>query len=136
MRNIKGLNRILLVDDDNMTNLIHKQIIESSGVNAIIDIVKNGSEALEYLQRQEKGKTIIPNLIFLDINMPEMNGWEFLEKFKEYPAEHRAKIVIVMMTTSKSRDDLHHAVETEVKKYVNKHLTSEKFEEIIASHFT
>ncbi len=125
-----------MVDDDDMMNLIHKQIIESSGVNAIIDIVKNGREAMEYLQRQEKGKTIIPNLIFLDINMPEMNGWEFLDKFKEFPAEHRAKIVIVMMTTSTDRDDLYHAVETEVKKFVNKLLTSEKFEEIIASHFT
>ena len=136
VRKVKGLNRILLVDDDEITNLVHKRTIENSGIDVIVDVASNGREALDYLQRREKGKTIIPDLILLDINMPEMDGWDFLDKFGEYPAEHRAKIVVVMLTTSMRRDDLSHAVETEdVNKYMYKSLTPERFEEIIARHF-
>ena len=73
----KKLECILLIDDDDEDNFYHKIVIERMNITKRIEVAYNGLEALEFLQKESQ---IIPELIFLDINMPKMNGWEFLEK--------------------------------------------------------
>ena len=74
------LNSILLIDDDIATNFIHTRLIKKTLVVDTIITKLNGEEAMEYLTTKKDGEYPQPELIFLDINMPVMNGWEFIEE--------------------------------------------------------
>jgi len=107
----KKLNCILLVDDNDSDNFIHKRVIEKAGIANCIEIALNGKEALEFLVTKGKcGKPDSsysqPDLIFLDINMPVMNGWEFLEAYQKLDDIQKGKVVIVMLTTSLNPNDM------------------------------
>mgnify|MGYP003656159379 CR=1 FL=1 len=83
---------IFLVDDDPINNLINKRLLSK------VDIAKNILEFLEGEDALNKLKDFNPSqsiLIFLDINMPVLNGWEFLEKYQEMHPDRCDKIVIV-----------------------------------------
>ena len=75
----KKLNCILLIDDDSDDNEYHEIILRKLAITEKIDIAINGVEAIKYLKTKDR---VPPELIFLDINMPKMNGWEFLEEYK------------------------------------------------------
>ena len=79
----KKLHCIMLIDDDPATNFYHRIILRDGGWAQKIVEVKNGEEALQYLQTPFGIDNPRPSLIFLDINMPRMNGWEFLEAYKK-----------------------------------------------------
>jgi CheY-like chemotaxis protein len=89
---------ILLVDDDPDDQLIFKDALNEIGENIECSTVNNGREAMVYLQKMPE-----PNLIFLDLNMPKMNGFEFLELIKEN--QRYKKIPIVIYTTSDHPND-------------------------------
>src|SRR5258708_38807455 len=95
------LNCILLIDDDEPTNFLNKMTLEQAGCTRQIRIAQSGQEALEYLQITVQR----PDLIFLDINMPAMDGWEFLERYRGLPPARKADIVLIMLTTSLNPDD-------------------------------
>ncbi|WP_339921915.1 response regulator [uncultured Cyclobacterium sp.] len=128
----KKVNCILLIDDDEPTNFLHKIIIEDSGVADKVVAVQSGYEALEYLELKENGKYPQPDLIFLDINMPAMNGWEFLEEYNKLDEGIKGKIVVVMLTTSINPDDKKKALN---KGYINgflsKPLSKDMLEKLI-----
>lgn len=105
----KKLNSVLLVDDDDATNFIHKYVIEEAEFAKNIKVVENGQEALDYLKSNNDSGYERPNLIFLDINMPVMDGWEFLEHYKQLDKELQGHIMVVMITTSLNPDDKQHA---------------------------
>src|SRR5687767_1028183 len=97
------LNCILVIDDDEPTNFFTRMIIEQCDCTDHIKVVESAQEALEYLTRSVSGNDEqypCPDLILLDINMPAMNGWEFLEEYKKLSNEKKGKIMIVMLTTS------------------------------------
>ena len=126
------LSCILLVDDDYDDNLYHKIIIKKMEITESIDEVNNGLEALEYITARE----VPPELIFLDINMPKMNGWEFLERYKDLDAGQKAKTVIMMLSTSANPDEIQKAKEIEeVSGFQTKPLTPESMTEILQEHF-
>lgn len=127
------LNTILLVDDNEMTNFMHRVIIEKIGCTDKISIVENGEEALAYLTNPQNAT---PDLIFLDINMPVMNGWEFLEEYQDLDDSKKAKIVLFMLTTSMNPSDKQKADSNgEVRGYINKPLSSSKIKTIIEEYF-
>lgn len=99
------LNCILLIDDDAAVNFIHERVINKSGCCNKVAIARNGQEGIDFLTTKVDGKYPQPDLIFLDINMPVMNGWEFLEAYKELEKEQKGREVIVMLTTSLNPDD-------------------------------
>ena len=103
------INSILLVDDDKATNFVHKYAIKKANCIKNVVVVENGLEALEYLQPKENEPLIKPNIIFLDINMPIMNGWQFLEEYEKLNQNNRGDIVLIMLTTSLNPDDLNKA---------------------------
>lgn len=130
----KKLECVLLVDDDEDDNFFHQIVLERMDIANVIAIAQNGIEALEYLKKENQ---IIPELIFLDINMPKMNGWEFLEQYKDLDPNQKAKITIVMLTTSANPDDLKRAREMEdVTGYKTKPLSKEMLTEILNSYFS
>ena len=129
----RKLNCILLVDDDPDDNEFHQIIIKGMDIVNRTDVVVNGLEALAYLKRENKTP---PELIFLDINMPKMNGWEFLEQYKFLDAKQRAKVLIVILTTSANPDDMKKAKEIEeVTGFETKPLSEELLTEILQEHF-
>ena len=88
---------VLFVDDDRATNFFNKRIASNHGSFRTIVTAQSGMEALEYLRTYQKGAAAKPDLIFLDINMPAMTGWEFLRvtilhnqhrHVKQYPTMH------------------------------------------------
>lgn len=133
----RKLDCILLIDDDEPTNFLNQVIIESSGCTKQIKSVQSGEEALAYLKNQcVDGTAFSPDLIFLDINMPAMNGWEFLEKYRTLTNEFKMKVVIVMLTTSLFPEDVALANEIpEVAAFEHKPLTEEKLKAILKKIF-
>ena len=95
------LREILLVDDSEADNYIHRRVIQKSGVVETVSVARNGQEALDHLAQSEQP----PELIFLDINMPVLDGWGFLEGLKELPEAKRHSVVITMLTTSQNQRD-------------------------------
>jgi CheY-like chemotaxis protein len=87
----KKLNCILLVDDDTEDNHYHKIVLDDMHITTQVEIARDGIEALQYLTKENQ---ITPELIFLDINMPRMNGWEFLEAYEKLTdAQKEGKII-------------------------------------------
>jgi CheY-like chemotaxis protein len=99
------LKCILLIDDDRATNFLNEMVIERAGCTEHIEIVEGGQQALEFLKNGIEGNSTRPDLIFLDINMPAMNGWEFVEEYKKLQIVEKDKIIIVMVTASLNPDD-------------------------------
>ena len=128
----KKLNRVLLVDDDDDANHIQERLIRKHGFAENIDKVWNGVEALEYLNNCIKGKQPLPEIIFLDLNMPKMDGWAFLDKYNQLSDEVKKKIELIILTSSINPDDAERARRTpEVKGYKNKFLDKQQLEEIL-----
>ena len=129
----RKLNTILLVDDDEEDNYFHSIVINKLNIVNQIDVANNGLEALSYLK---DGKNSLPDVIFLDLNMPKMNGWEFLEEYKVLSPEQKAKVLIVILTTSANPDDIRRAKEMEeVSGFSTKPLSAEFLDKLIADHF-
>jgi len=106
----RKLTCILFIDDDEPTNFLNKMTVEESCCTEHVQVARNGQEALDYLTNSGHFQTgnnnfPRPDLIFLDINMPGMDGWEFLEKYQQLPALQQGNIVMVMLTTSLNPDD-------------------------------
>ena len=127
------LNCILLIDDDEPTNFLNKMTLEQSGCTRLIRIAQSGQEALEYLQNA----TPRPDLIFLDINMPAMDGWEFLEKYRRLPAVRKADIILIMLTTSLNPDDeARTKAIPEVAGFENKPLSQGQLDNLLKKYFS
>jgi CheY-like chemotaxis protein len=128
------LNCILLIDDDELTNLINKKIIEKIDCAEKIISVQSGKTALDYLTSKKDSE--YPNLIFLDINMPAMNGWEFIEKYKGIIKSEQEQPVIIMLTTSFDPKEEENAKSLpEIQGFRNKPLTHKMTQEIVEEYF-
>lgn len=132
----KKLTSVLLVDDDNDCNFFHKRLLVKMGCAEEIITAENGLEAIHFLESCNNNNPRWPAIIFLDINMPKMNGWEFLERYKKFDEQTKEKMVIVVLTTSLNPDDKEKASRIgEVKGYYNKYLTYEALEQILKERF-
>ncbi len=129
------LETVLLVDDCEATNYIHRIVIEGYGCAQSVVACANGQQALEFLCDGSRAYPQ-PELILLDINMPVMNGWEFLEAYQALPAEQQGGAVVVMLTTSGNPDDYQRAEQLPaVAGYTSKPLDAGKLEAILAQHY-
>jgi CheY-like chemotaxis protein len=125
------INSILLIDDDQINNFINKRIIKKLNIAEEINIALNGEEALSYIQKYCGSTGHCPELIFLDINMPVMNGFEFLNEFKNLELENKRNVKIIVLTTSANPGDMQKLKEHSIKGFVNKPLTEKKILELI-----
>lgn len=138
----RKLNCVLLIDDDEPTNFLSQMLIEEANCTENIQVAQSGKEALSYLTNGEhnsgENKNFpCPDLIFLDINMPAMNGWEFLDKYLALENKFRGESKIVMLTTSLDPDDEVKAKNIAcVTDYKRKPLTKKMVDEILDSYFT
>jgi CitB family two-component system response regulator MalR len=122
-----------LVDDDPITITICERIISHTGFAAEIVSAYNGSEAFNYLNEvlKKNDVSLIPQLIFLDLNMPVMDGWGFLDVFNElaFPAGHVPVICILSSTVDRNDNDKAFTY-PHVSKFISKPLTKDMLETI------
>lgn len=132
----KKLNCILLIDDDEATNYIHKIVINKADCAEQVVAMQSGYDALDYLTKMKDGIYPQPDVIFLDINMPAMDGWEFLEEYEKLEDGQKGHIVVVMLTTSLNPDDEKKAKSLgKVNGFKNKPLSVEMVEDVVKEHF-
>ena len=135
------INCILLIDDDEATNFLSNIILEESELSNHIKTKQTAKAALSYLAESidasdGNGALPYPDLILLDINMPAMDGWEFIERFRELNSKAAKKPAIVMLTTSINPDDKVRALNMpEISSFENKPLTAEMVTSIIERFF-
>ena len=132
LRNAK-VDRVLLVDDDDSQNNLTRSAIEATDVVESVVMVKDGREAFRFLH---KDVPATKTLILLDINMPVVDGWEFLKNYGTLPMEQRMEYSIVMLTSSVSSDQPLRAGELEhVDASLNKSVNHDALEDTIRTHF-
>lgn len=125
----------MLVDDNPDDNFYHERVIKRSNSAEIVVSKQTGLDALEYL-KSEKDNNLHPDLIFLDINMPGMNGWEFLEEYRKLDEKFKSRAIVVMLTTSENPDDKMKAETMNIASdFKTKPLTKEMLEEIVNKYF-
>jgi len=117
------------VDDDTITNYVNKSLLEDLEVSNSIDISYNGQDALNYLEAQNKVGNV-PDLLLLDIYMPNMNAFEFLDAYKSSSSLTK-KTSVVILTSSTVEQDHEMAKSYNVAGYLLKPLTREKLEQIL-----
>jgi CheY-like chemotaxis protein len=127
---------ILLVDDDRIFNFLSEKTISSLGLVNEIHFAANGKQALALLDLYKNGEIEMPDIIFLDLNMPVMNGYEFLEEFKKMELPNKNSILIVVLTSSEDPRDLTKAKEMGIKYYFNKPLTQDEIKKLISMEFS
>lgn len=124
--------RILLVDDDDVTNFLSKELLRLNLPNIITYTTQNGQEALHFLA--EQSSNTLPDVILLDINMPVMDGWDFLYVFETLRLQNEdlEKIIVFMFTSSVYHEDISKAKSfSSVKNIYSKPLDEKNISEII-----
>ncbi len=131
------LNSVLLIDDDAISNFLNTRLLKEMHVANEIKVTLNGEEAMRFLMQETTGNRPLPELILLDINMPVMNGFEFLQAFRDMAETNNIPPpVIIILTTSTNMRDFEQLKDyEEVEVYLSKPLTEENLQYIIDKHF-
>ncbi len=135
---MKKLKKVLLVDDSEATNYMNRYFFKKLNICDEIEVAINGQKGLDYLASipKEKWHTDAPELIMLDIKMPIMGGFEFLDEYEKFPLEMRKPITTVLLTTSMSIEDRDRAKDYKsVKSFLNKPLSVTQLKEILEHLF-
>lgn len=124
----------MLVDDDDISNYISEKIIKNLGIAKYLHVSSNGRQALQYIKEdcsKNETKSLYPDFILLDINMPVMDGFQFLDEFSKLDIPHKEDIRIVILTSSNSPKDVAVADRYKINGYINKPLSREKLIEVL-----
>lgn len=123
---MEKLNNILIIDDDQINNFLFSRIIKITGVSENAETVTSARKGLDLLEQKIASGEKLPDIIFLDINMPLMNGWDFLDKYQKLPTKARKEINLYMLSSSNFPEDINKAKTYEdVVDYITKPLTKE-----------
>jgi CheY-like chemotaxis protein len=123
--------KAMVVDDNQIDLYIAEMVMATTGFAEKVICVGSAKEALEYLKPLYENPEELPDLIFLDINMPEMTGFDFLNEYQHLPENVRKKCIIMMLTTSLDEDDRTQAERNQfVRKFLNKPLDRDKLAQL------
>ena len=126
---VKKYRTVMLIDDNEIDNLINQKMIEAASITDNIYTHTGAKSAIEFLKNMEKldvAEQVLPDVIFLDIDMPLMDGFQFLDEFEKLTTVAKKKCKIVMLTSSINPQDFNRSKKYEnVKLYLNKPLSHE-----------
>ena len=106
-------NTIMLVDDNETDNFIHRRVLELNNFAEKIIIKNSGKSALEYLELYKQQPELLPEIIFLDINMPIVDGFVFLFEFESFVDSIKEKCKIVVLSSSDNKKDIDRIVDND-----------------------
>jgi CheY-like chemotaxis protein len=129
---VKKIKSILLIEDDEITNFLNQTVIEETGIAEEIVTALNGLEGLNYLQNLTSPEQY-PGLILLDINMPVMDGFTFLEEYNQLPIAQEANTTIVVLSTSSNASDMNQIKSLGIKTCLVKPLNDKDFRRVVAA---
>lgn len=139
---MRKLSGILLIDDDDTTNFLNQRLLNRMGATENVRTFVNGKQAFDYLYNvsnnnfeESTSDYFKPELIFLDINMPVMDGFEMLELYERLNKDFRKNIVMVVLTTSTHPQDTDNAKRFAAE-YITKPLTPEKVNVLLEKYFS
>jgi len=121
-----------IIDDDQVYQLVMRRAIEQSGLVKDVLQFYDGEEAINYFKEKQQHPEVLPELILLDINMPYMDGWQFLDEFIKIPFKGGYQRTIYIISSSSTMEDLNKAKQySVVSGYHIKPIAKDKFEEIL-----
>ena len=125
-------NDVFVIDDDTIFHFIIKKLLLNNDINVNPSFFENGMDAMEELKRKLNVSENLPDLILLDINMPILDGWQFLEEFKNFKKQLNKEIVIYIISSSDHQYDLEKAKEfrNEVTDYFLKPMSADEIKAI------
>lgn len=127
----KTLN-ILLIEDNPGDILLTEEAFEESNFKAVINVARNGEEALNILNKNQGFKDIkTPDIILLDLNLPKINGHEVLNKIKQN--KELRKIPVIILTSSAADEDILKSYDSYASGYIVKPVDIEKFAKVVAT---
>lgn len=133
--NSKPFYAVMLIDDNEIDNLINQKMIEAANITEHIYTHTGAKSAIEFLRNLEKledSSKVLPDIIFLDIDMPLMDGFQFLEEFDKLSDQAKSKCKVVMLTSSINPQDVNKSKKYDyVKKYINKPLSQENLKKLL-----
>ena len=132
------LINVLVIDDDEINNFLCQKVIKLSGFSDKVVTCQSADEGISTLKNSvDRGQETVPDLIFLDINMPLKNGWDFLEDYDQIASGIDKSVKIFMLSSSVYKDDISKARESKhVTDYVTKPLTEEILNKIKEEHYS
>ncbi|MCC9166778.1 response regulator [Pontibacter harenae] len=124
------LKRVILIDDDQVNNFVCESIIKTEKFADEVISFQWAEEALEFLKNAvSESPAAFPDLIFLDINMPGMDGWSFIDEYRKLPEAATKKCCLFMLSSAVDRKDIVSAKShEEVKEFFSKPLSPEILE--------
>jgi len=131
----KTIDLVMLVDDNDTDNFISKRIIEITKFAGRVEVKSSGKNALDYLRENQNKIDNLPNIIFLDINMPIVDGFVFLYEFEKFNEFVKSKCKVIILSSSDNKRDIDKIVNNNhVIKFITKPLTEVALEEISQSN--
>jgi CheY-like chemotaxis protein len=131
----QSIDLVMLVDDNETDNFISKRIIEITKFSKRVEAKNSGKAALDYLKENERSPENLPSLIFLDINMPIVDGFVFLYEFEKFNELVRNKCKVIILSSSDNKRDIDKIVNNNhVIKFITKPLTEIALDEIKLNH--
>jgi CheY-like chemotaxis protein len=126
------LKNLTIVDDDDIFVFLTTKIIEQTNLVDLIKVFGNGLDAINFLKENKNNVDALPDIILLDLSMPIMNGWQFLEEYNKLNPTIGKKITIYICSSSISPDDITRAKTiSEVSDYIIKPITKDKLIDLI-----
>lgn len=117
------MKKVLLVDDDQVCNLISKKTLQRMGIVNEVHTALNGEEAINLLNDYFQGALSLPDVILLDLNMPIMDGFSFIEAFKKLNIPNKDSMRIVIVSSSQNPNDVRKARELGITAFLTKPVT-------------
>lgn len=132
---MEKLDTVMLIEDDVITNYINSRLIQNLKISDHIEVKKTGSEALQYLDWKLDNAMPCPELILLDINMPEMNGLEFLIEFRKMNFSNKNKVEVILLTTYSHIRDYDQFIQLDIHSFLIKPLTKNQLIPMLKKFF-
>lgn len=131
-----GLNKlscILLIDDDRINNFLNERLLRKLEISKAVKTALNGEEGLKYIDLHcAITQGCCPDLVLLDIKMPVMDGFEFIRNFQKLNFYKKDKMTVAVLTTSRNEKDIEALRDLGPYKFLNKPLTEEKIQKVLA----